>query len=384
LLLAATLSACATDGAGLGDVLGSGETHADRARAKFATLAAVPPVAATVPAATPADTHAVVKVYYATDRRRADAGPGKIGFSTERGALGYGTAFVSIPRDHRMGQLERPSVWRFWASEDPDRYVVLLKVGELSRQGLLGAMQQDLKGTRRREALVFVHGYNVSFEDAALRTAQLKYDLQLDGPALFFSWPSLGAVSGYRADRDAVARSVPAIQSVLADIGKSSGASTVYLIAHSMGNVGLLSALATLPNSERARLMPRLREIVLAAPDIDRDLFVKQILPKVASARSRVTLYASANDRALMASGEIEGAARLGDIRSSGIVIARGLDSIDASGVDTSLVGHSYYADNRSIISDLFYLIQQGVGPERRFGLEPVRVEPGVYWRFRR
>jgi esterase/lipase superfamily enzyme len=37
-----------------------------------------------------------------------------------------------------------------------------------------------------------VHGYNVSFDDAALRTAQLAYDLTFDCPAAFFSWPSKG------------------------------------------------------------------------------------------------------------------------------------------------------------------------------------------------
>jgi len=72
-------------------------------------------------------------------------------------------------------------------------------------------------GARKPGVLLFVHGYNVSFEDAARRTGQLAYDLGFEGPTVFFSWPSRGSVTAYtrRADR---AVGHPDLKSVLSDL----------------------------------------------------------------------------------------------------------------------------------------------------------------------
>jgi esterase/lipase superfamily enzyme len=385
LVLALLAAGCASPGIELPETANAlpPPEQTERARAEFASVSAA--IARASAAAKPAasDTHAIVRVTYATDRRPVRADARKIYYDAERAEMGYGTALVSIPRDHRMGRLERPSTWRFWQSEDPEKHVVLLSLQPMSREQAFAGMAQDIRAARRNDALVFIHGYNVSFEEAAQRTAQMKYDLGFEGPAAFFSWPSKGEVSGYAHDQAAVTASIPNIQAFLSGVAKLSGTGTIYLVAHSMGNVGLLNALASLPSTERARTMGRFKEIVLAAPDFERDTFVKDILPRIAGSRSRLTLYASSSDRALQVSEQLGGADKIGDIRS-GIAFARGLDTIDATGVDTSLVGHTYYADNRSIMSDMFYLFQQGAPPSSRFGLEPVRLGDGLYWRFRR
>ena len=385
--IASTLAACTSSG-GFPDLTTLGEppsaqSQAERVRAQFAAMSGGASVSAGIPKGAPAGTHAAVKVYYTTDRAELKADPKKIYYGNERAPVSYGQAVVSIPRDHRMGQLERPAVWRFWNTEDADKFVVLLSAGGLPRAGYLGALQQEVRSSRRRDALVFVHGFNVCFEDAARRTAQMKYDLAFEGPAVFFSWPSKGQVSSYKDDLDTIGQSIDNIRDFLLEVSKETGATTIYLVAHSMGNVGMLNALARMTNTERARAMGRFREIILAAPDIDRDVFVRDIVPKIAGRRNRVTLYASGNDRALQASEQINKEPRAGDTRH-GIVLGGGLDTIDASDVDTSLVGHAYYAENRTIMSDMFYLIQQGVPPGQRFGLEAVTVPQGSYWRFKR
>jgi esterase/lipase superfamily enzyme len=386
-VMAALLSGCAAN-SGFPDLTTLGEpvseqSQADRTRAQFAAVAGGASVSAGIPKGIPAGTHAAVKVYYATDRAELKVDPRKIFYGNERAATSYGQAVVSIPRDHRMGQLERPAVWRFWNTEDPDKFVVLLSAGALPRAGYLGALQQETRASRRKEALVFVHGFNVSFEDAARRTAQMKYDLAFEGPAVFFAWPSKGQVSSYKDDLETMGGSIEGIRNFLLEVSKDSGATTIYLVAHSMGNVGMLNALARMTNTERAKAMGKFREIILAAPDIDRDVFIRDIVPKITGRRNRVTLYASGNDRALQASEQINNEPRAGDTRN-GIVIGGGLDTIDASDVDTSLIGHAYYAENRTIMSDMFYLIQQGVPPGQRFGLESVTVPQGSYWRFKR
>jgi esterase/lipase superfamily enzyme len=39
------------------------------------------------------------------------------------------------------------------------------------------------------DIVIFVHGYNVSFEEAALRAAQIGFDLAIKGAMTFFSRP---------------------------------------------------------------------------------------------------------------------------------------------------------------------------------------------------
>jgi esterase/lipase superfamily enzyme len=349
----------------------------------FASMGRAVAVSTSAPEPRAGDTHAIVKVYYGTNRREQRSDGNRLFYTAERSAMTHGKAYVSIPREHRMGRLERAPAWKFWNTDDPESYVVLLSVELTSKSTFESEVAKEVRRSPRRDAFVFVHGYNVSFEDAARRTAQMKYDLGFQGPAAFFSWPSAGHVSSYERDLATMRESIADIGAFLTDFARASGAQTIYLVAHSMGTFGVLNALDKMPSRERGRLMPRLKEIVLAAPDIDREVFVADIMPKIVSRRNRVTLYASSEDRALQLAARVHGKMRLGDMRS-GVIFTSGLDTVDASDVDTTLVGHTYYAENRSIISDLFYLIQQGVPPDQRFGLEPVSVPEGTYWRFRR
>jgi esterase/lipase superfamily enzyme len=126
---------------------------------------------------------------------------------------------------------------------------------------------------------------------------------------------------------------------------------------------------------------PLFDEIVLTAPDLDADTFV-QLAQEFSRPGKRVTLYASSNDKALQFSRQIHGGyPRAGD-SGRDVVILRGLDTVDVSSVDTSLVGHSYYGDNRSVLADLFGLIKDKKAPDKRFGLRP-RSKKGLrYWIF--
>ena len=142
--------------------------------------------------------YAVVKVYYATDRKKTSiADPAKI-YGGDRGDLTLGICTVSIPRDHRMGELEAPSIWRLEWSKDPEQHVVLLSVTET---GQIGASIDDVAARAKsagKNAFIFVHGYNVTFADAARRTAQMAYDLGFDGAPVFYSWPSQASYASYQ------------------------------------------------------------------------------------------------------------------------------------------------------------------------------------------
>ena len=325
--------------------------------------------------------YAVVKVFYATDRNRnLDTQPGSL-YGNDRGTFELGICSVSIPRDHRMGELEAPSIWKLEFRQDPAKHVVLLSVEPHSPDRFFTALHRRVADSAHKEAFVFIHGYNVNFEDAARRTAQMAYDLAFDGAPILYSWPSKGQLLLYPVDETNVEWTVPHLKNFLTEVASKSGAGTIHLIAHSMGNRGLTSALQDIAQTQPQPDMPMFRQVVLAAPDIDAGVF-KALAREIKQAAQRITLYASSNDEALVASKKFHGYPRAGDSGDK-IVIVPGIDTIDVSVVDTSLVGHSYYGDNRSMLSDLFNLLRSGSPPDQRFGLTPKEVDGSRYWVFR-
>ena len=333
----------------------------------------------------PDATHAVVKVFYATNRTDRRLADGAVTFEAEPragGALAYGVARVSIPRDHRMGALEAPSILRLEFRADPERHIVLLGTESRAESRFFDDVTAAAGRTKGKEAFVFVHGFATTFEDAARRTAQMSYDLGFEGAPIMYSWPSAGEVGliGYNRDGRNAELSGGALRNFLERLVKGGGVSTVHVVAHSMGNRVLTNALDLLVRSSVA--IPQLNQVALMAPDIDAESF-RLLAERIKGVPSRLTLYASSGDEALRASQQLAGYPRAGQ-GGQGIIVVPGIDTVDASQVDTSLLGlrHSYYADNRTIVSDLFYLFR-GVAPEGRAALTRRTHQNGAYWEFR-
>jgi esterase/lipase superfamily enzyme len=326
----------------------------------------------------------VVEVLYATDRKATGkTAPGKFfgGERSDGSSLSLGICEVSIPFDHKIGELESPSILKLEFSPDPEEHIALLRIEPATEAGFYLHLSSRVAASARSGAFVFIHGYSVTFEDAARRTAQLAYDLKFSGPPIFYSWPSQGAKAKYTVDETNIEWTIPHLQGFLARIASESGATTLHLIAHSMGNRALTRALVELSRAAvEATDRPRFRQIVLTAPDIDADVF-RQLAAAMQKAAERITLYASSEDEALKLSKKFHGYPRAGDVGES-IVVCPGVDTVDVSAVDTSLLGHSYYGDNRSVIGDLFNLLQDGAPPSQRFGLLPVKWKELQYWRF--
>jgi len=270
----------------------------------------------------------VVHVFYATDRK-IDPGAGKPEYTAERSdneTLSLGTLDVSIPRDHKMGEIERPSIWRFEFSEDPEKHVVLLGVSPKPESVFFKELSQVVSTSAHNQAFVFVHGYDVTFADAAMRTAQLAYDLGFEGAPILYSWPSKGQVQDYPADEASIEWAAPHLKNFLEKIAANSNATTVHLIAHSMGNRALTKALSSIAE-ERPEFPHIFKQVFLAAPDIDAGVF-KQLAESFPKAASQVTLYASSNDKALLASKKFHDFPRAGDTATFVTVVPR-VDTID-------------------------------------------------------
>ena len=297
--------------------------------------------------------------------------------------LSYGNCEISVPppANRRPGDLSRPvSVWIFEAPENPEKHFMLRHVEEhADKDAFYRSLSARLDKSEARAALLFIHGYNVSFEDAIFRTAQLAVDLKFPGAAMAFSWPSYADPVKYTFDEQNAEVSIPALREVLEDLAARSGAKRVHIIAHSMGNRVLAGALRNMDSTVESRNKGVFRELVLAAPDIDSRVFQSQVLPHIVRNVQHCTLYASSRDRALLMSRAFHNYQRLGETQPD-LLVATELDTIDASLVDTSLLGHSYIGDVQSIVSDLHDLVVGGKRAMERLGLESMQRNALKYW----
>ena len=318
-----------------------------------------------------------VRVFFATDRK---AEPGSEGtFGGDRGTgLTYGSIFVSIPPQHKIGAIERPSLWRVEVSEDPRKHMVITRRAITDRDGFFSDLRETLARGGSESSFLFVHGYNVAFDDAARRTAQITYDLNFRGAPVFYSWPSQAAVKDYTVDENNVQWSEANLKRFLLDYVKESGAKDIYLIAHSMGNRALTGAVKAL-FTEHPEYKGRFKEIILTAPDIDADIFKRDIAPALAAGCDKITLYVSDGDKALLVSKTVHGYPRAGD-SAVGITVAPGIETIDASGLDTSFLEHSYFAESGTVLTDIRKLVLEQLRAAQR-GLKQLSASGIDYWK---
>lgn len=328
----------------------------------------------------------LIKVFFGTDRKLIpNAQSPRDFFTGDRGhVIRYGTTEVSIPRKHKTGELESPFMLRRYF-ENPEKHIVLMRIDLRGQSEFMGELRAAVAGGKMNEALIFVHGFNNTFEDAARRTAQIAHDIHFAGVPMFYSWPSGGKTLDYVSDGNDADQAVSYLKLFLKDIVENANFTSVTLLAHSMGNRTLTRAFVALKSELPAEKLRVFKEIILAAPDIDADVFRNEIAPALIASNSTVTLYASSKDEALIASKKLNGAPRAGD-SGAGLVVMKGMETIDATNVDTNLfwgLGHAYVADDRNVLSDLYYLIEKGFRASSRYGLEPITSPDGSqYWKF--
>ena len=66
------------------------------------------------------------------------------------------------------------------------------------------------------------------------------------------------------------------------------------------------------------------------------------------------------------------------------VTFSDGLDTIDATDVDETFLGHCYIAFVRALIHDLSSLLKSSLPPAERVGLELVSTEDGKsYWKIK-
>ena len=293
-------------------------------------------------------------------------------FIESRGDLCFGAAKVTLPFSHRAGEIERPNWLQLELSNDPEKHVTLQKVLSMQQDAFMEAVQDRLSKIETKELLIFVHGYNMTFEDATLRTAQIAYDLKFPIVPLLFSWPSAGRVSAYMSDAESATWAQTDFTRLIQTLVEKSGAEGIHIVATSLGARLVSQSLAALNQSDRTT---PINNIILLSADIDGEMFRRDLAPRLEKNVEHVTVYASRADKSLMASKSIHGTPRLGDA-SENVIVARGFDTVVVKSED--LLGANYFAGESNVLSDVIAILQ-GVSPSQRM-LNQVSTPDGPYW----
>ncbi|MBA4358750.1 MAG: hypothetical protein C0405_13605, partial [Desulfovibrio sp.] len=198
--------------------------------------------------------------------------------------------------------------------------------------------------------------------DAAKTATRVAHGVGFAGAAVLYSWPSANSAAGYLQDRNNAYWAVHHLKELLADVVASQWLERISVVVHSMGNEVFIRAYAELAD-ECARAgnndLKKIRNIALAAPDVDREIFLDQHAGKLMSQGARIVLYASRSDMALSASALVQG----GDYERLGknVVCIPGLHVTDVSDVRTDMIfGHSWIGDSRSVLTDLRCVLTEG------------------------
>lgn len=312
----------------------------------------------------PSKFKALQPVFFATNRKIVEGPLTLSAITYERSReLKYGLAVVSVPKSHTIGTVERPPTTLFWkiaemrsGQELDEKDFRIQSLQPLGRQELV----EDLS-SGEDSVLLFVHGYNVSFEDAIFKAAQIAFDANFTGSVLVFSWPAAGELLGYDHDYMSALASPEDLLDVLRMISDEIGKKKLYVVVHSLGNQILVDALQQATLSKTSL---NIAELVLAAPDVDVDVFSRKE-EQIKAVGGNITIYASAADRALLASNKKTWGNRLGYVSATGPVVFNGVETIDVTAVgdDMLSLNHSTFSSNRVMLDDLGRIITTGGHP---------------------
>lgn len=266
---------------------------------------------------------------------------------------------------------------------DSDKNNATATSNSLSQDQFLDGVNDQLKRSRQNDLLIFVHGFNVGFDAAVIRTAQLAMDMPFNGAVVAYCWPTQGGVFSYSGDESINKASVGPFCEFLRTIREGVSPETrINIVVHSMGNRIVMESLARLASDSVSASLSRqskkpFANLALCAPDVGRSDF-QTWAPGVVSMCERVTLYASSSDSALIASKGLHAELRAGDAWDP--LIAEDVETIDCSRIDLSFMGHSYYGSNTDVLSDLFMLLKENLPASKRPHLHRLESDTGSFY----
>jgi esterase/lipase superfamily enzyme len=268
----------------------------------------------------------------------------------------YTLATMTVPTGHHAGSIEEP----LWGRPNGRNDIALAGERQLDLDEFRAELASHISGRIgvNRDVLVFVHGFNTSFDEARLRATQIAADTHFGGVMVLFTWPSKSDVFGYVSDKDSATASRDALQGLLHDLGQTPAVGKVHILAHSMGGWLSMEALRASAIAGDKDLSGHLGQVILASPDIDMAVFASQ-MARIRPAN--VTVFATPNDRALSLSSFIASSRqRVGAIDASKPEDRAEIERLGAKVVDISaysdadrFISHSVFADSAHVIGEI-------------------------------
>jgi esterase/lipase superfamily enzyme len=294
--------------------------------------------------ATGAQPSALVPIYVATTRARSDNL--SLPYSAQRSrTLNFAKFEIGIPQNHVRGRVEKTG-----RVPDPRRHFSARSYQPLAdRRELIRQLNTSLaqRAPENREIFIFVHGYNNNFADSIFRNAQITYDYNIKSVSLHYAWPSGGALPLYVFDRDSALVGRRGLAETL-EIAAQTKATRIVLVGHSMGAYVVMEALRDLAMNGHRDVLNRLGGVVLAAPDIDIDVFQSQV-EDIGDIPRPFTIVVSQRDRALGFSRFLAGGhPRVGSGSDVLMLQKKDIGVIDVSDIDGGR--HSVFASSETLM----------------------------------
>lgn len=226
------------------------------------------------------------------------------------------------------------------------------------------------RGTGRKDVLIYVHGFNQTFETAALDAARLSDGIRFRGETMLFSWPSKARLSDYIYDRESAMWSRDAFESMVDHLIADPQVGRINIVAHSMGTMLTVEVLRQLYDRRGRAVANNLGAIVLAAPDIDIDSFSASI-NRIGPITGKITVLTAATDRALDVMRQLAGGVtRVGTVEAKKLQ-ALGLRVIDASQVAVGGINHDLFLSHAGVREEIRRAINEANRPALA-GADPV------------
>lgn len=330
-----------------------------------------------------------VTVRYVTNRKRLRDGPTGARYANEAEApntpraraMHYGTAVVTIPATHTRGELERwglGDLFEFRFRADSAHHIIVDRVAESDRAHLFDGLRTEAGTATPKPIVVYVHGFKTSFDLAMRTAAQIKWDLlPVDVAMIAYTWPSRNSISvqSYFDDGEESRRAVASFVDFVTELSRRSGGAPVDVIAHSMGNRIVSAALLELGIRRSGKRI--FDQVVMAAPDVP-SLQLRRGSCTMAAAARGLTLYASQRDQALRVAALISQLDRAGFAEP--LLIANGIQTVDATLASTDFLGHGYLATNIDMLNDIQDVLRDKP-PPRSHLLGQQSKSKAWYWR---
>ena len=338
-----------------------------------------------------------VDLLYLTDRAPENSEHGEFNYGSKRSAsLAFGSTVVEIGEDLSWTQLVEAS------ESDQRNFSLPLKVTSIIEQGRFPEtpypfsvvngipindekvqaehdrvavefreeFNRRLMMTEDKKVLIFIHGFNNTFDFAASSLAEIWHFSGKQSVPVLYTWPAAnGGLTGYFSDRESGEFTIFHLKQFIKLLASYAEVQGINIIAHSRGADVTTTALRELvieawASGINPREELRIDNLVLAAPDLDLDIVRQRLMAeKFGPAIGQITIYTAQADQALSMSETLMSGIRFGRLKPTDLGLrgekifteVTNVNFIDVG--EVSGVGHDYFRTSTATSSDLIRVL---------------------------